>query len=100
MESGPLPIDTNVDNDASDPLSTEDAKNWTFYIVNTSGGKSNHVVALQIRPDNSINGYFTIAEVTGQDVGYVAGYEGSEVRLKVTTPEGAASTSDGYIFGG
>lgn len=101
MESGSIILDTNDNGATSASFSTEGATRWTFYVTTESGDNDNHVVILQIRPDNSVNRYFAIGDpITGPGVFSVPGeYIGSEVRLKVTTPEGTPSSSKCYIFG-
>ena len=100
MESGLIVLNTDIDSEVSQSFSTQGASLWNFYVTNESGGSANHKVILQIRPDNSVDKYFKIGEITGIGVFSIPDkYAGSEVRLKVVTPEGAASISHCYIFG-
>lgn len=86
-------IDTNVLNTTTTSLRMDDAQNAGIYVTANTGAHANHVVTLQVSPDNS-NWQDTTHTVTGvgnvHDISCIAAW----VRAKVTTIEGGASTSD------
>lgn len=77
----------------TEPLTMYDAKLLGFYVVAKSGAHTKHVAMLQISPDG-VNWFDTTHTVTGVGNLHDVVCAAEEVRIKITTLEGATSTVD------
>lgn len=91
-----IQLDPAVNANASStttPLTMGDAKLLGFYVVANSGTHASHRAMLQISPDG-VNWFDTTHVVTGVGNLHDIGCATEEVRIKISTLEGAASTVD------
>lgn len=89
-------IDANVIDTATEPVSSGSLNSVAMYTVANTGTSTAHVVTLQVSP-NGTDWFDTPFSITG--INWVEGeIVGSELRGKVTTVEGSASTVDVYII--
>ncbi len=91
-----LAVDANT-SATTTPLSIGDAKLIGFYVVADTGTNGTHVAMLQISPDGT-NWFDTDHTITGIGNLHEIVCATEEVRVKITTVEGAASTVDIIII--
>lgn len=91
-------FNVNTNNLGNSPAVSSTASSFvTAYIVPNTGSHSTHVIELQASPNGGTD-WITISSITGVGTMTVS-IMTDEVRLKVTTSEGSASTCKAYIFG-
>ena len=89
-------LDTNSA-DSTAGCSSSQTTFLTGYIFGATGTHNTHIVELQVSP-NAGNDWMTVDSLTG--LGVVSFNIISDcARLKVSTPEGSASTCKVYLFG-
>jgi hypothetical protein len=87
-----LNLDTNA-NSTTTPITTEGATLAGVYVVSNSGNHTNHIITLQVSPDG-VNWFDTEHTITGAGNIHEELCISEELRCKVTTIEGSASTVD------
>lgn len=87
-------LDTNVDNAVTGKLDTRRASLVTLHVEGKTGAHTTHVVQLQCSVDGVT--WFDVAgeTVTGEGIKMASNVAAQFIRAKVTTPEGATSTSE------
>lgn len=92
-----LQIDEDVDANTTASLTSiamGDATKVGIFVSGKTGSHTRHVITLQLSPDNGTTWVSTVHTITGEGFQDDLTVIGTNIRARVSTPEGGTSTID------